>query len=235
MENVFRSHFSFLFDALERDRGRPFTALPSISVPVNENLQWMLMFELWSAALASNATDAFHTLTLYTHNQTLEHVLKLCVDAHAFGAVLPVVAKLERRDGEGLLPRLGSIECARGCSECAGIRQNLLAFLSLDADWALCRAKMADARAKNLWTMHKPKLLLSADTDAVCRHILHVNRRGWTSVFAAVCAVRMWRQWVARRLDPESSFVMNVLSARFAHSCQTQRQFVLGWGGEEEE
>lgn len=229
-----RAHFEDVFQLLERDSGRLFTHLAALPVPQHEGWRDVFFLELWSYALDHEAHEAFHTLALYTPPDLIEHALELVVRDHAFQGVLPLMGCLERRDGFNKHDRLRLIQCGSGCCpECRSMRNSLLQFLDLEADWALCRNKLREARVRKLWTMWQPQLALNPATDVIFARIKARTKSNWSRVFAAVACVSLWRKWVARRLHPDSSFVLEVLAARWnAMSVKTWAPVVGGWGGE---
>jgi hypothetical protein len=105
--------------------------------------------------------------------------------------------------------------------------------LDLDADWALCRSKLLEARKRRLWTMWQPQIALNPATDVVFARIKSRTKRNWTRVMVAVVCVAMWKRWVERRLHPESSYVMGLLAARWTSmTVTTWTPAIGGWGGE---
>jgi len=229
-----RAHFEEVFELLEKDSGRYFTHLARLPVPQHEGWRDVFFLELWNHALEHEAKEAFHTLALYTPNELLENVLELVVQDHEFHGILPLMGCLERRDGFNKHDRLRLIQCGSpGCSQCRSIRSSLLQFLELEADWALCRAKLREARVRKLWTMWQPQLALNPGTDAVFAKIKAKTKTNWSRVMAAVACVTLWRRWIAHRLHPDSSFVLDVLATRWgAMSMKTWAPVVRGWGGE---
>ena len=84
--------------------------------------------------------------------------------------------------------------------------------------------------------MWQPQLALNPATDVVFARIKAKTKSNWSRVAAAVACVTLWRRWVARRLHPDSSFVVDVLAKRWgALSVTTWAPVVGGWGGELEE
>jgi len=229
-----RAHFEEIFQLLERDSGRLFTHLGVLPVPQHDAWRDVYFLELWNHALLHEAHEAFHTLSLYTPNDLLEHALELVVRDHVFAAVLPLMGCLERRDGYNKHDRLRLIQCGTGsCSECRSMRNSLLQFLDLHADWVLCRSKLREARVRKLWTMWQPQLALNPATDVVFARIKAKTKANWSRVLAVVTCVMLWKRWIARRLHPDSSFVLDVLATRWsAMSVTTWKPVVTGWGGE---
>jgi hypothetical protein len=229
-----RAHFQEVFETLETQSGRLFSHLAALPVPQHDAWRDVFFLELWSHAIDHNAHEAFHTLALYTPPELLEEAMALVVSAHEGNAVLPLMACLERRDGWNRHDRLRLIQCrTSSCSECRGIRDHVLHFLDLDADWALCRSKLLEARKRRLWTMWQPQIALNPATDVVFARIKSRTKRNWTRVMVAVVCVAMWKRWVERRLHPESSYVMGLLAARWTSmTVTTWTPAIGGWGGE---
>lgn len=229
-----RYHFEEVFWALETDEGRPFTRMAALPVPQNEDWKYVFFMELWSTALESNSKEAFHALALFTPADMLDNVLSLAVQEHSSRAIVPLLACMERRDGWNRHNRLRLIQCSqKRCGSCREVRSHLLKVFDLAADWELCRAKMQEARRRNLWSMWQPHLALHEATDVVFAQIKSQNRRNVTSFAAVVLAVVMWKRWIKRRLQPDSSFVLDVLATRWGSMClQTWKPAVEGWGGD---
>ena len=229
-----RAHYEDVFATLETQSGRLFSHLAVLPVPQHEAWREVFFLELWSHAFEKSAHEAFHTLALYTPHELLEEALELAVLAHESAALVPLLACLERRDGWNRNDRLRLIQCRTpSCSECRGLRTHVLHFLDLEADWALCRSKLLEARRRRLWTMWQPQLALNPATDAVFARIKTRTKKNWTRVFVAVACITMWKRWVERRLRPDSSYVIGLLASRWtAMSVTTWTPAVGGWGGE---
>ena len=206
-------------------------------MPQHEGWRDVYILELWNTALDAQAHEALHSLALFTPEDLLENALELVVEAHEFRGVLALMGCLERRDGFNRHDRLRLIQCrVPKCGECRAMRNSMLQFLDLAADWSLCRSKLREARVRGLWRMWQPQLALNPATDVVFARIKAKTKSNWSRVAAAVACVTLWRRWVARRLHPDSSFVVDVLAKRWgALSVTTWAPVVGGWGGELEE
>lgn len=229
-----RAHFEEVFQTLETQSGRLFSHLAVLPVPHHDAWRDVFFLELWNHAVDHNAHEAFHTLALYTPQELLEEALEIVVHAHESSAILPLLACLERRDGWNRHDRLRLIQCrSSACSECRGLRNHALHFLDLDADWALCRSKLLEARRRRLWTMWQPQLALNPATDVVFARIKARTKSNWTNVMVAVVCVAMWKRWMERRLRPDSSYVMGLLTSRWTSmTVATWTPAIRGWGGE---
>lgn len=229
-----RSHFEFVYTSLEHDKGRAFTHIAALPLPVHNEWRFVFLMELWTCAIDNDASEAFHSLALHTPADMLENALDLVVRAHERRAVIPLMACLERRDGWNRHDRLRMIQCGvKGCQQCRDIRAHLLQFFDLEADWTLCRTKLAEARRRKLWTMWQPSLALHPATDVVFARIKSKSKRNLNLFVVAALMVGMWRRWMKRRLHPDSSFVLDFLATRWqAMSVRTWLPSVSGWGGE---
>jgi hypothetical protein len=213
-----QNHFSFLFRAVEMNRGIPFTNMEFIPFPEDTMLRQTLQMQLWDYALEKESYECFHSLSLFTDTDILFNVLQLAIYHHQVHALVPLIACLERNHQK---IQLGNIQCTqKNCKSCSQIRDQLLIYFAFEDDWLLVRNKLKEAKQKNLWIMWKPQLLLNPQTDVITKRILEKNKKGWTTVFFASLASMLWRRWIERQLHPSSSYVNNVLSKRFSNLFQ---------------
>jgi hypothetical protein len=217
--NSLESHFSFLFQAIKMNRGRPFTNIEYVPFPEDTMLRQTLQMHLWDTALENESYECYHTLSLYTDPEILQNALELAIYYHEVNAVIPLLACLQRQ--QPLYIHLGTIQCTnKQCKTCSSMREQLLNYFAFEEDWKLVRSKLKEAKQKNLYIMWKPQLLLNPTTDVITKRILQTNKKNWNYVLAATFASILWKRWIQRQLNPESSYVNNVLSKRFAKLIQ---------------
>jgi hypothetical protein len=201
-----RGHFPNLFEPLQREHGRYFNAdnIPRIMMG---GMDRVLQLELWDFALEHRAYQAYHSLAILTDNDFLEEALYTSVQKHEFWAIASLIARLSAVTSDALLRH---VNCAAGCSDCSYIRSALIDQLDLKNDWAYVRRRIREAKTRNLWGMWRPIMHFSPNSDVILKRIEIKATRGWSKVFAAVFFIKLWRSWVQRQLDPDSSFVKKV-------------------------
>ena len=211
------AHYESLFALVRMDGGMHLAGLDVWNVPVDPLTRSVLFSELWRRALVHRSTQAYHALCLHTPDSEIGECLCMAVAYHDWNAVYALAARLKRMEADR--PVITRIHCsAKGCSECKLLRQNLVAHLPeemLAADFALVRAKLLEARRRNLYEMWRPILLTSSETDVVTWEVVRKARQRWTQLATLVVARALWRRFVDKMMEPGSRYVRK-LGARFA-------------------